>query len=159
MTIPTRAIDRLFERLAATYGAAWARQWDSVPIMDVKSLWAHELSIYGDRLEVLAWALENLPEFVPNAIQFRNLCRSAPAPATKLLPSPKADPDRVKAELAKLGHIARPAAGTPSRGRDTEWIARGLERIESGAMISPTVKSMILEAAKVKGIALTAEVF
>jgi hypothetical protein len=68
MTIPTRAIDRLFERLAATYGAAWARQWDSVPIMDVKSLWAHELSIYGDRLEVLAWALENLPEFVPNEV-------------------------------------------------------------------------------------------
>lgn len=147
MSLPTRAIDRLFERLAATYGAAWARQWEAVPIMDVKSLWAHELSIYADRLEVLAWALENLPDHPPNAIQFRNLCRSAPAPVTKALPLPPANPERLKAELAKLGHIAASErSGSAPRVDGRAWARRILGRAKDGETINPTSLRFAREA-------------
>jgi crotonobetainyl-CoA:carnitine CoA-transferase CaiB-like acyl-CoA transferase len=50
----------------------------------------------------IVWALDNLPERVPNVIQFKNLCRMAPAPEVPMLPEPPADPARVAAELAKL---------------------------------------------------------
>jgi hypothetical protein len=97
-----RAIDRLFHRLAATYGAEWDRSLGATPISDTKSVWAHELSGFSGNLQPIAWALENLPERCPNAIQFKNLCRQAPAPATEMLPSPKADPAIVKLITEKL---------------------------------------------------------
>ena len=99
------AIDRLFERLALTYGAAWQNSFGAAPITDVKSMWQHELSSFMQNRETMnriVWALDNLPERVPNVIQFKNLCRMAPAPEVPMLPEPPADPARVAAELAKL---------------------------------------------------------
>ena len=51
MTIAVEAIDRLFQRLAATYGAAWDRSLGQAPIADVKTAWAHEMqaALGGDR--------------------------------------------------------------------------------------------------------------
>jgi hypothetical protein len=129
MSLPTKAIDRLFERLAATYGAAWTRQWADVPMSDAKTAWAHELSGYGNRLDVLAWALENLPERCPNVIEFRNMCRRAPAPDLPRLPEPKADPERLKAELSKLGEIRAQVAKSSTDGRD--WAGRILAKKKS----------------------------
>ena len=100
-----RAVDRLFQRLGATYGADWERSLGAAPISDSKTIWAHELESFKGSLDRVAWALENLPERCPNAIQFKNLCRSAPSKEPEMLPEPKADPERVKAELAKIGHI------------------------------------------------------
>jgi hypothetical protein len=102
------AIDRLFERLALTYGASWQYSLGAAPIMDIKSMWAHELAPFlqsRESMNRVVWALENLPERPPNAIQFKNLCRQAPAPETPMLPSPPANPERVAAELAKLAPI------------------------------------------------------
>jgi hypothetical protein len=99
------AIDRLFERLALTYGSAWQNSFGAAPITDVKSMWQHELSSFMQNKETMkriVWALDNLPERVPNVIQFKNLCRMAPAPEVPMLPAPPADPARVAAELAKL---------------------------------------------------------
>ena len=115
MSLPTKAVDRLFERLGVTYGAQWHRMWDGMPIADVKSSWAHELSAYAqpEKMAAIAWALENLPERCPNVIEFRNLCRNAPKPEAPRLPEPKADPERLKAELAKLrGPAIEAARGT-----------------------------------------------
>lgn len=138
MSLPIKAIDRLFERMAATYGAQWSRQWDGAPISDVKTAWAHELTGFAHRLEAIAWALENLPERCPNAIEFRNICRNAPAPAVKPLPMPKADPERVKAELAKLGHVSA-AQREVSVGVDhKDWARRILARHEAGEKLNPT---------------------
>jgi len=102
------AIDRLFERLALTYGSAWQNSFGAAPIMDVKSMWQHELGSFLQNKETMkriVWALNNLPERVPNVIQFKNLCRMAPAPEVPMLPAPPADPARVAAELAKLAPI------------------------------------------------------
>ncbi len=137
MTLPIKAIDRLFERLSATYGSAWSRQWETVPMNDVKSAWAYELGSYAQRLEAVAWALENLPERCPNAIEFRNLCRSAPAPQTPKLPEPKADPERLKAELAKLGQLRAKTVATSSFDHKG-WARRILGRFEGGEKLNAT---------------------
>jgi hypothetical protein len=107
-----RAIDRLFERLSAVYGPAWERSLGATPVLEAKALWAHQLQAFADRIEAIVWALDELPESPPNVIQFRNLCRSAPAAATPRLPEPKADPARVAAELAKLGQLRTKPAST-----------------------------------------------
>lgn len=146
MSLPIKAIDRLFERLAATYGNDWTRQWASVPIADVKSVWAHELSGFAGKLQCIAWALENLPEQCPNVIQFKHLCRKAPDSVLPQLaaPEPKADPARVAAELAKLrGTLGIPAPGAPTNQvNHRAWAPRILARLEAGEKISPTVVKM-----------------
>lgn len=145
MSLPNKAIDRLFERLAATYGAGWTRQWADVPVNDVKTLWGHELSVYSNRLEALAWALDNLPEHAPNVIQFRNLCRSAPAPNLPKLPEPKADPTRLRAELLKLGEIgASVLIARKVDGRD--WARRIIEKSDAGVNVNQSALKMAKSA-------------
>ncbi|MEN9885451.1 MAG: hypothetical protein RL758_29 [Pseudomonadota bacterium] len=145
MSLPAKAIDRLFERLAATYGAAWTRQWADVPINDVKSAWAHELAGFTGRLEAIAWALENLPEKCPNVIEFKNHCRRAPMPEAPKLPEPKADPERVKAELAKL----KVMVNKPQQKSTVDhkaWAKAILDRKDAGARINPTTLRFAQEA-------------
>jgi len=137
MSLPTKAIDRLFERLAATYGAGWTRQWADVPMSDVKAAWAHELSTFAQSLHRIAWALENLPPKCPNVIEFKHLCRQAPAPEAPRIPEPKADPERVKAELAKLGHVSSAARAPVSHVDHRAWARIILARHEAGDKLSP----------------------
>ena len=132
MSLPMQAVDRLFLRLGATYGAEWERMWEGQPISAVKTAWAHELAGFATRLSDVAWALENLPERVPNVIAFRNLCRQSPAQPVPRLPEPPADPERVRAELAKLGTLT----ATPSRS-NTEWADIVLARAEAGEKVLP----------------------
>jgi hypothetical protein len=144
MSLPTKAIDRLFERLAATYGAAWTRQWADVPMADVKAAWAHELAVFTSSLHRIAWALENLPPKCPNVIEFKHLCRQAPSPETPRLPEPKADPERVKAELAKL------ASRSPIEKQDPkDWARRILARHQAGEKLNPTTLRIAKEALRI----------
>jgi hypothetical protein len=78
MSISATAIDRLFNRFGIIYGNQWVNMWVGMSINDVKTLWMNELAGFGDKLEMIAWALEHLPERPPNLIQFKNLCSSAP---------------------------------------------------------------------------------
>jgi hypothetical protein len=131
-----KAIDRLFDRLAATYGAAWDRSLGATPLVDAKSIWAHELQGFAQRLEAVVWALDQLPEHPPNVIQFRNLCRQAPAPEVPLLPEAKADPTQLAAELAKLGDlratvIAQPAGDMKAWARRLKAREMAAERLSS----------------------------
>lgn len=143
MSLPMKAIDRLFERLAATYGAQWVRQWADVPMTDVKTAWGHELSGFASNLQALAWALENLPERCPNVIEFRNICRAAPKPPAPQLPVPVADPKRLAGELAKLGEIlSRPIERIDGR----DWARSILARHESGERLNVTVLRFAKEA-------------
>lgn len=138
MSLPVKAIDRLFERLALTYGAAWVRQWEGLNLNDIKAMWAHELAGYASRLDAIAWALENLPPKCPNVIEFKHLCRQAPAPEAPRLPEPKADPERVKAELAKLGHKPpSERASGPVTVDHKAWAKRIIARHEQGEKIRP----------------------
>jgi hypothetical protein len=145
MSLPVKAVDRLFERLALTYGAAWMRQWEGLDVNDIKALWAHELAGYASRLDAIAWALEHLPPRCPNIIEFKDLCREAPAPEAPRLPEPKADPERVKAELAKLGDVRTQTVQT-STADHKAWAKRIMARHEAGERLNPTTLRFAREA-------------
>ena len=149
--LTTKAIDRLFDRLAATYGNEWARRWEGLDHAAIKTLWAHELASFAGRLDAIAWALENLPSRAPNVIEFRNLCRSAPRPPEALLPEPKADPARVAAELAKLDTVRKQA--TASRVDHKAWERRLMARHEAGEVLRPIQLRFAKEALRLHLVA------
>jgi len=134
MSLPTQAIDRMFSRLQGTYGSAWERSHGATPLSDVKAVWGHELSGFGDKLKMIAWALENLPERCPNVIEFRNLARRAPTDEPLQI-AVKADPEQVAKELLRLGQlrsqIAKPVVGAK------DWAHRILSRFDAGEKIPP----------------------
>lgn len=130
--LPIEAVDWLFRRLVATYGRRFWLQWEGVEPADVKAVWARELGGYTDRRDVFLFALDNLPESPPNAIEFRNLCRRAPAAKVEELPAPPADPAKVAAVIAD----ARQLLGV----RNTDgraWARRAIERADRGEYVSP----------------------
>ena len=136
MSLSNQAIDRLFNRLGATYGAQWDKSLGAAPLGDVKTLWAHELSTYANSLHRIAWALENLPPRCPNVIEFKQICRQAPAPETLALPESKADPERLKQELAKLADIKK--AALADRVDHKAWAKKILACYTAGERINPT---------------------
>lgn len=71
-------IDRLFARLTAVYGREFTGKFDGTTVDAVKAAWANELRGFEKNFEAIAWALDNLPEKCPNAVQFKFLCRRAP---------------------------------------------------------------------------------
>lgn len=146
MSLPSKAVDRLFERLAATYGATWDRALGTAPIADVKSAWAHELAGFADKLAMLAWALENLPERAPNVIEFRSLCRRAPVPEAPRLSEPKADPERIKTELAKLSPTVQALRQNASPVDHKAWARRIVARHDAGDRITPITLSFARQA-------------
>jgi hypothetical protein len=150
MSLSNQAIDRLFTRLGATYGAQWDKSLGTAPLGDVKTLWAHELAPFANSLHRIAWALENLPARCPNVIEFKQLCRQAPAPETPALPEPKADPERLKQELSKLGDL-RVKLLTDNRVDHKAWAKRIMVRYRAAERINPTVLRFAREALKSEG--------
>jgi len=146
MSLPAEVIDRLFSRLNAVYGAAWDRQMGNAPLADGKSAWGHELSGFADKLGMLAWTLENLPERCPNVIEFKLLARRAPVPETSRLPEPKADPARVAAELAKLAPAVESARKAVHGVDHKAWAKRLIDRHEAGDRLNPTTLRFAREA-------------
>lgn len=152
MSLPLPAVDRLFERLTATYGRQFLNMYEGLNSNAIKTIWAHELSGYTRRMEDIAWALENLPERPPNAIEFRNLCRKAPAPDNLPLPAPPANPDRIRAELAKLRPMVA-AAAVAGSNPNIEWARRIVGRYEGGEKVNTLPLQMARAALARKGVA------
>lgn len=137
MSLPVKATDRLFARLSLTYGRSFTAEFEGNDIADVKTNWSHELSQFTDCLPSIAWALENLPERCPNVVVFRNLCRSAPLADIAQLPEPAADPERMRAELAKLAPMRTATAANNLAAFDGKaWAHRLIARHAAGDMVS-----------------------
>lgn len=149
MSLPLQAVDRLFDRLAATYGRQFLNLYEGLDAAAIKTLWAHELSGFGGRLEAIAWALENLPERAPNVIEFRNLCRRAPATEVPRLPEPPADPARLRAELAKL----RPLLERKDEPVDRlAWARRIVAKRKSGGLVAGGTYRIAADALRMNGV-------
>lgn len=147
MSLPLPWVDRIFEKLTLVYGQKFIALWRDVDLNAVKSDWAHELAGFAPRdgevgsgragAAAIAYALANLdPLAPPNVLQFRALARRAPALEAPRLPEPKADPERVAAELAKLKPIAEAARATSCGGKD--WAHRIIARVGQGECINRT---------------------
>ena len=142
----TQPIDRLFERLSLTYGNAWDNSLGTAPLNEIKTFWMNQLSGFMQSKESMmsiSWALNHLPERPPNLIQFKNLCYQAPAVEKPQLPSPPADPERVKQELAKLGAMNKP------KSDPKDWARKILGDYAAGVKKYPTVVQMARDALKV----------
>ena len=142
----TQPIDRLFERLSMTYGISWDNSIGTAPLNEIKTFWMNQLSGFMQSKEsmmAISWALNHLPERPPNLVQFKNLCYQAPAVERPQLPSPPADPERVKQELAKLAGMNNP------KQDPKEWARKILGDYAAGVKKSPTVVQMARDALKV----------
>jgi len=102
MSLPIAVIERLFDRLSMTYGVEFKNKWSGFPVNEVKTHWAHELSVFADNLNAIGWALQNLPDRCPNLVEFKSLCKQAPKPVTMALDAPKAPVEVVDKVLAEI---------------------------------------------------------
>lgn len=136
------AVDYAFKVLGATYGAAWDRSIGTAPITDVKTIWGEAMADFchsDDAKRAILWALKNLPDTVPNARQFRTLCRQAPAREVPALPSPKVNPEIAAAVIGGL----KASAPTTSRFDPRAW-AKAILASPQGR--SPTAIRMAKDA-------------
>lgn len=149
MSLPLKAIDRLFERLILTYGKSFMARWDGLDnnqIASVKTLWANDLGVYATNLDPIAWALENLPERAPNVIEFKNLCRSAPQKVTAYQLEVAADPKKISEELVKLVELKKKAAPVSYDGK--AWARRIVAAEAAGVKQKPINLRFAREALK-----------
>lgn len=147
MSLPTTWIDRIFDKLTLTYGQAFLRQWADIDLNAVKSDWAHELSGFERHPKAIAWALQNLPERPPTVLSFKFLARRSPPDELPRLEMPKADPDRVAAELAKWEPLKAAPCGRPN----TDWAKAIVEKHNSGLRVNFLPLKMAREALARKG--------
>ncbi len=140
MALKASWVERLFGRLTLRYGSAFLRQWPDADPALVKADWAEVLD--GASGHSLSYALRYLPERPPNAIQFRDICRRAPAPDVAAIAAPveRADPERVTAIVSRA---TRPI-GLPQES-PADQCARNILRIVEGCggCMSPPQRQQI----------------
>jgi hypothetical protein len=143
VSLPTPWIDRIFDKLTLTYGQSFLRRWADIDMNAVKSDWGHELAGFEQHPRAIAWALQNLPvDHPPTVLEFRSLARKAPPTEAPRLESPKADPSRVAAELAKLAPVLKDRPRLDGRA----WARAILARSEAGERVNPTTLRFAREA-------------
>lgn len=85
--LPRAWVEKIFTRLQGVYGREFLSQYGTGMVGNIdpgienaKQVWAEELGGFTKWPEAIAYALEHLPERVPNCIKFKELCRVAPRP-------------------------------------------------------------------------------
>ena len=145
MSLPLPWVDRIFDKLTLVYGQSFLRRWSDIDLNAVKSDWAHELAGFEHHPKAIAWALQNLPtDKPPTVLDFKFIARRAPPEELPRLEAPKADPERVAAELAKLVPIVEKPNECDGRG----WARAIVGRYEGGAKIAPATLRAAGEALK-----------
>lgn len=86
--LPNAWVEKIFARLQGIYGREFTGQFSTgmvngidAGLENAKGTWAEELGGFVKWPEAIAYALEHLPERVPNCIKFKELCRNAPRPS------------------------------------------------------------------------------
>lgn len=129
MSLSVESIEWLFGRLTLAYGRDFLARYEGQDAQAVKGSWAHELAAFAPCLHVLDWALEHLPVKPPSVLEFRALCRAAPATVdVPRLAAP--DAKKAEAELVRLAALANQIR-SPKADR-LDWARRLLERHAAG---------------------------
>jgi hypothetical protein len=138
MSLPDNWVDRIFRKLGATYGQAFLRQYDGVDLPDVKANWAHELAVFQQAPDAIAYGLDHLPvDRPPTVLQFRDCCRRPTEHATKVLKlaAPPANPQiaaKVRDAFKRPLEPADPKAWA-RRLRDREIAGEKLSKFQRDA--------------------------
>jgi len=126
-TLKTELVERIFARLIGIYGAQFKSKFSQVEAgVDVgleiaKAAWATELGGFGDKLEAIAYALEHLPtEHAPNALEFRDICRRAPAKQKTAIEYKPTIEDEAKAKAA-IASAVKSLKPKEHDGIDRHW--------------------------------------
>lgn len=143
MPMPSAWVEHLFAKLTVRYGAAFTRAYADLDPIIVKADWAEVLD--GVSGSSMSYALRYLPaERPPNAMQFRDICRRAPATEVQQQiagPQERADPGRVAQLMSELrSKLAAQSGMSPA-----EKCAANIMRIvaERGGRISPPQKAQL----------------
>jgi len=138
MSLPITWIDKIFEKMSLIYGREFLARWEGLELDIVKDDWAHELAGFENWPEAIKHALEHMPpDRAPTVLQFRDICRKAPARVLKALPEPEVDPERLKRELAKLSELCSQLPGTADPKDHKAWARHILDRKAAGDSDSP----------------------
>lgn len=156
MSLPLQAVEHIMERLTLAYGRHFTDIYAQVDPQGVKAAWGFELGAFDNEIGMqrIAWALDNLPDRAPNVLQFKTHCRQAPAPAVPQLPEPAANPERMRAELAKLGHVSVKARAPSGSSWDHKaWAKLILARDKAGEKLNAYTLKCAQDAMRVgKGL-------
>ena len=138
MPMPLAWLDRIFEKLTVTYGSAFTDRWRDVDLAKVKTDWLDELDgMEQHNGQMIAYGLSNLPEKPPTVIEFRNICRRAPIADAPRLEGPKPSPERIKAEMKKLGPIREAVLKTVGTVDPKGWAKSLMARHNAGEKLRP----------------------
>lgn len=100
MSLPSAWTERIFAKLAITYGQRFLGLYAGLDLEAVKANWGYELRGYAQSPDAIRHALDHLPDDKPpTVLEFRALCRRSPAQEAKHLPAPWQKPN--PAVLAK----------------------------------------------------------
>jgi hypothetical protein len=134
MSLPLPWVDKIFEKLALTYGQQFLSRWRDLDLDAVKFDWAKELDGFQNHPKAIAFALQNLDaEKPPTVRMFVAIAMRAPPADLPRLTEPAADPARVAAEFAKLAPLRQ-------RGTDQydhkSWARRLKDRHQAGEKLN-----------------------
>lgn len=130
MSLPAAWVDRIFDKLALTYGRDFIGRYEGMDFNAVKSNWAFELAGFVTHPSAIAHVLANLPDRPPSVIEFRKIARAAPLPDLPRIEYSSAGKERVAAELAKLAPFLgrRPVSSAGNK----DWAHRIIENDRNG---------------------------
>lgn len=122
-SLPDRWVQHIWSTMRANYGARWDRSFPVPPcppgvdavqhvqahMQSVQRVWAAKLGPFQFNHKRLTYGLDNLPTEPPNLPEFYAACNRMPCKNEDLaLDAPKANPERVARELAKLSNARAP---------------------------------------------------
>lgn len=111
--LPTSWVTEIFKRMGLHYGSRLDTMWAGQDPAELHRFWGAELSGLETAPEVIAHALDNLPEDKPPTLgEFKRLCATAPRAQQKRLPPPKPNAEFV-AKVMRDMRSAAAASGDP----------------------------------------------
>jgi hypothetical protein len=130
VSLPIEWVEKIFKKLSVTYGRDFLGRYEGIPLNDVKSDWAHELSGFEVHPESIKHALQNLsPSKAPTVYEFRNVCSAAPKMAMLELLRPPQDPSIVAAIVSGI-------KSKPVMNGMKDWAYRLKARHEAGEKLN-----------------------
>lgn len=122
---------QIHSALAVRYGRRWLAMWAGLDMELVRADWRRVLRDYAANPTAVMHALDNLPEHVPTASDFRTLCASGPRPAWQPLPPPVTSAQG-KAVMRELLARLRVPTAEPSM----TWADAIADRVARGEHVS-----------------------